>query len=187
MVPELASAFPLLAHTMLTALRLQFFIFTLPILWSIFGLCALYTYALISWGECTRTGRPGRVWTPNQLVRSGFDHWFPVTPELIAVMVCDQSIIRHYIQIIGIIAKYHIYCIVQRNKQAIVGISLVPLRSEPGWNSVIHFESSVTRVKLESFTQPPTVDRSLCCYIFFFFQQWPVYSSEQYSIYGTWL
>ena len=75
----------------------------------------------------------------------------------IAVMVCDQSIIRHYSLIIGIIAKYHIYCIVQRNKQAIVVISLVPLRSEP-------FELSVTQVKLESVTQPPTVDCSLCCY-----------------------
>ena len=66
------------------------------------------------------------------LVGSNFDHWFPVTPELIAVMVCDPSIIGHYSRIIGIIAKYHINCIVQRNKQAIVGISLVPLRSEPG-------------------------------------------------------
>ena len=61
---------------------------------------------------------------PDQLVRSGFDHLFPVTQNPIAVMVCDQSII-------GLIAKYHIYCIVHRNKQAIVGISLVPLRFEP--------------------------------------------------------
>ena len=77
---------------------------------------------------CTRTGRGGRVRTPNQLVRSGFDHRVQVTQDLIAVLVCDWSIIRHYSQIIGIIAKYHIYCIIQRNKQAIVGISVVPLR-----------------------------------------------------------
>ena len=82
--------------------------------------------------QCTRTGRPGRVRAPDQLVRSGFDHQVPVTPDLIAVMVCDQSIIGHYSRIIGIIVKYHMYCIVQRNEQAIVGISLVPLRSEPG-------------------------------------------------------
>ena len=52
----------------------------------------------------------------------------------IAVMGSDQSIFRHYSQIIGIIAKYHIYFVDQRIKQAIVGISLqvVPLRSEPG-------------------------------------------------------
>ena len=46
--------------------------------------------------ESTRTGHPGRVLTPDQLVWSGYDHRFPVTQELIAVMVCDQSIIGHY-------------------------------------------------------------------------------------------
>ena len=41
----------------------------------------------------------------------------------IAVMDHDQSIYGHYSLIIGIIAKYHIYFIDQRIKQAIVGIS----------------------------------------------------------------
>ena len=70
--------------------------------------CITQIYTLSDRNLCTRTGRPGRVQTPNQLVRSGFDHLVPVTPDLIAVMVCDQSIIGHYSLIIGILGKYHI-------------------------------------------------------------------------------
>ena len=40
----------------------------------------------------------------------------------------DQSIIGHYSRIIGVIAKYHIYIVDQRIKQAIVGISLRVVR-----------------------------------------------------------
>ena len=73
---------------------------------------------------CTRTGHPGRVLTPNQLVRSGFDHWVPVTPDLIAFMVCDQSIIWHYSRIIGIIAKYHITVLFRGINRPLLGFPL---------------------------------------------------------------
>ena len=74
--------------------------------------------------HCTRTGRPGRVRTPDQLVRSGFDHRFPVTPDPFAVMACDQSIIGHYSRIIGIIAKYHITVLFRGINRPLLGFPL---------------------------------------------------------------
>ena len=73
---------------------------------------------------CTRTGRPGRVQTLNQLVRSGVDHRVPVTQDPIAVMVCDLSIIWHYSRIIDIIAKYHITVLFRGINRPLLGFPL---------------------------------------------------------------
>ena len=76
----------------------------------------------------------------------------------------DQSIIGHYSRIIGVIAKYHIYIVDQRIKQAIVGISLRVVRV----HALVILEIWSFASRLAIYQQFPTVI-SGCAATFSFF------------------